>query len=293
MSTILKALKQAELESPDQEGANPLPYTVRYTLSSQRQHLKPNAYLNLNRVMVLCTTIIVLLIFSYYYFFNKKNTYHQMSHTGERSQVLDTLPDTLKDQKQIFTEPVTKPSKAPDTSSETIPKLTAKSFDRSKPENETVLKHESANQIPTANPFSDNKKRQVIMTSHTNSSKKKEEESSSKPAGEAKTISDENVISTVKEPVVNHSKKENLITDEKISADKDLIKNKILPLKNSSLKIQALSWAEEPASRVAVIDNKILTEGDYVQGYRLVIIEKDSVILHHSNNDYRLNFRHQ
>ena len=80
--------------------------------------------------------------------------------------------------------------------------------------------------------------------------------------------------------------------DEKILTNKSTAKQKILLLKNNSLKIQAISWTKKPADRIAVIDNRVLAEGDSVQGYRLVTIEKDSVILHDSDNDYRLKFNH-
>ncbi len=274
MSTILNALKQAEKESPDQEDKNRPSFNVRSTLNSRMQHQKPNTFLSLGRVVILFALVIVLILFSYDFFFNNKSNYHQMSSTDKRSQVLETLPDIVKDQKPIFTESVIKPSGPPDTPIETIPKPVTKSFDRSKPENETVLKPESVNPIPAAKIFSNKEKNQIITPSDENPLKKTKEKSLSEPVDELKTISDDNTLLTVKEPVVNHSKK------------------KILPLKNHSLKIQAISWTEEPAGRIAVIDNRVLAEGDSVQGYRLVIIEKDSVILHHSNNDYRLKFNH-
>ena len=228
MSTILNALKQAEIESPDQEDKNRPSFNIRSALNSPMQHKKPTTFLSLGRVVIFFALVVVLILFSYDFFFNNKNNYHQLSSTDKRSQVLETLPDIAKDQKPTFTESVIKPSGPPDAPIETIPKPVTKSFNRSKPKNETVLKPESVNPIPAAKTFSNKGKRQ-----------------------------------------------------------------KILLLKNDSLKIQAIAWAEEPASRIAVIDNRVLAEGDSVQGYRLVIIEKNSVILHYSNNNYRLKFNHQ
>ena len=292
MSTILKALKQAEKENPDQEDKNRPSFNVRSTLSSRMQRQKPNTFLSLGRVVILFALVIVLILFSYDFFFNNKSNYKQMFYTDKRSQVLETQPDFAKDQKQILTESVITPSEQPKAPIKTIPKPVAKSFDRSKPENETVLKPESVNPIPVAEILSNKGKRQVTIPSDANPLKKTKEKSLSEPADEPKTITDDNAFLTAKEPSVNHSKKENLIKDEKILTNKATTKKKILPLKNHSLKIQAISWAEEPDNRIAVIDNRVLTEGDSVQGYRLVIIEKDSVILHYSENDYRLKFNH-
>ena len=292
MSTILNALKQAEKESPDQEDKNRPSFNVRSTLHSRMQHQQPNTFLSLGRVVIPFALVIVLILFSYDFFFNNKNNYHQMSSTDKKSQVLETLPEITKDQKPIFNESVIKPSGHSITSTGTIPKPSTNSSDRSKPKNGIVLKSESVNPIPAAEIFSNKVKRQITISSGANSLKKIKEKDLSEPVDEAKTITDDNTLLTVKEPVVNHSEKENLIKDEKILTNKKMTKQKILPLKNDSLKIQAIAWAEEPASRIAVIDNRVLTEGDSVQGYRLVIIEKDSVILHYSDNDYRLKFNH-
>ncbi len=292
MSTILNALKQAEKESPDQEDKNRPSFNVRSTLNSRMQHQKPNTFLSLGRVVILFVLVIVLIPFSYYFFFNTKNNYHPMSSTDKRSQVLETLPDVVKDQKPILTESVIKPSGHPVTSIGTIPKPATNTFARSKPKNGIVLKPESVNSVPADRIFSNKGKRQITIPSDADPLKKTKEKSLSEPADEPKTITDGNAFLTVKEPAVNHSEKENLIKDEKILTNKATTKQNILSLKNHSLKIQAISWTEEPASRIAVIDNRVLTEGDSVQGYRLVIIEKDSVILHYSDNDYRLKFNH-
>ena len=259
MSTILKALKQAEKENSDQESSNRPSFNVQSTLSSRLQHKKQNTFLSLSRVVILFAVVIILILFSYDFFFNNKSNYHQMSYTDKRSQVLETQPDIAKDQKQILTESAIMPSGQPYAPIKTIPKPATKSFDRSKPKNKTVLKPESVNRIPATKTFSNKGKKQITM-----------------PKG----------------PVVNHSEKENLIKDEEILTNKFTVKEKILLLKNNSLKIQAISWTKKPADRIAVIDNRVLAEGDSVQGYRLVTIEKDSVILHDSNNDYRLKFNH-
>ena len=292
MSTILNALKQAEKENSDQEDKNYPSFNIRSTFNSRMQHQKPNTFLSLGKVVILFALVIVLILFSYDFFFNNKNNYHQMPSTDKQSQVLETLPDIAKGQKQIFTEFVIKPSGPSDTQNKTILRPVTKFFDRSKPENETVLKPESVNPIPAIRTLSNKGKRQITIPSDADPLKKAKEKSLPEPADELKTISDDNALLTVKEPSVNISEKKNLIKDKKILTNKSTAKKKILPLKNHSLKIQAIAWAKEPGNRIAVIDNRVLTEGESVQGYLLITIEKDSVILHHSNNDYRLKFNH-
>jgi hypothetical protein len=64
----------------------------------------------------------------------------------------------------------------------------------------------------------------------------------------------------------------------------------ILPLKGGILKIQAISWARDPADRIVVINSKILEQGESIQGYRLVQIKEETVILDHSGQEYELAF---
>lgn len=64
-------------------------------------------------------------------------------------------------------------------------------------------------------------------------------------------------------------------------------------LEESPFKIQAISWSEEANRRIAVIDDRVLIEGDRVQGYRLITIEKDSVILRYEGKNYRLLFSYR
>ncbi|MCG8549988.1 MAG: general secretion pathway protein GspB [Desulfobacterales bacterium] len=64
-------------------------------------------------------------------------------------------------------------------------------------------------------------------------------------------------------------------------------------LKDQSLKIQAISWDQSPTNRITVINNSILNEGDAIQGFRVVRIEKDGVLLNGNGKNYRLKFRYR
>lgn len=240
MSTILKALKQAEKQSPDQGDENQPSFTVHTTLRSRIQQQKKSSFFKSVRVEILVVLFIVMATFSYFLFSINKNIQPQTPYTGNQSPVLDTqpdiVPDIVKGQKQTVSKSITKPSSLQEASIEILPESAAESFDLSNPPNKTVLKPEPARQVPaTKNPT----------------------------------------------------------RDEKGLLHKDTSKPELPSLKNDSLRVQAISWADEPASRVTVINNRILQEGDSFQGYRLVIIEKDSVILHYSGSDYRLEFKHR
>jgi len=70
-------------------------------------------------------------------------------------------------------------------------------------------------------------------------------------------------------------------------------KKKPLPmdrLEGVGFKIQAISWGETPQERLVVISNKVLREGDILDGYQISHINPDDVVLRRGDKAYQLNF---
>jgi type II secretory pathway component PulC len=66
---------------------------------------------------------------------------------------------------------------------------------------------------------------------------------------------------------------------------------KVAPLEaNSPIDLQAISWAESADRRIAVINNSVLHEGDSVEGYTVVKIRPDDVILRREGRMWRAGF---
>ncbi len=266
MSTILKALKQAEKDCPDQENENSPSFNVRTVLSPRMQQKRSN-FLSSGRVVIPLVVISVAIIF--YIFFPINNNFNpQPAFTGKQSQVLDTQVVIGKGQEQIVT------------------KSTPQSFDLPRTPNERVLTPEPVHQVPVRNVLSKKVKENPLAPLDTDFLKKM-----SKPFIKQK-IKDPAPL-TGEAPTSGQSKMKDSVKDEKELLKATSPNPIILPLENDSLKVQAISWDQRHANRIAVIDNHVLREGDFVQGYRLVSIEKDSVILHYSGNDYRLGFRYR
>jgi hypothetical protein len=59
---------------------------------------------------------------------------------------------------------------------------------------------------------------------------------------------------------------------------------------NSPIKLQAISWAQLADKSIAVINNAVLHEGDNVEGYTVVKIRPDDVILRRSGRMWRATF---
>lgn len=75
---------------------------------------------------------------------------------------------------------------------------------------------------------------------------------------------------------------------ENTSADKNMEE-----IRDDSFNIQAISWAEIPKNRIAVINNNIVSENDYIQEYRIVTIDKDEVIIEKSGKRFSLKFKYR
>ena len=64
-------------------------------------------------------------------------------------------------------------------------------------------------------------------------------------------------------------------------------------LTESSLKIQAISWSETPANRIAVVNSQIVRQGESIDGYRIEQINSDDLILSKGGINWVLKFVHQ
>jgi len=61
-------------------------------------------------------------------------------------------------------------------------------------------------------------------------------------------------------------------------------------LEGVSFKIQAISWGETPQERLTVINNKVLREGDSLEGYQISHINPDDIVLRRGDKMYQLDF---
>lgn len=62
------------------------------------------------------------------------------------------------------------------------------------------------------------------------------------------------------------------------------------PLVSDTLQVQAISWSDQPAKRIAVIDGRILREGQRVNAYQVIQIRPEDVILEKSGKFWKLAF---
>ena len=62
-------------------------------------------------------------------------------------------------------------------------------------------------------------------------------------------------------------------------------------LENNQMMLQAVAWAPRPEKRMGVIDGQVVREGDDANGYTVVKIRKQNIILQRDGQYFRLEFQ--
>lgn len=75
------------------------------------------------------------------------------------------------------------------------------------------------------------------------------------------------------------------------SEGREIVSIKVL--EGAEMNLQAISWAPGADRRVAVINNRIVKEGDRVSGFLIFKINRDDVILSDGGELWKLNFNHR
>ena len=65
------------------------------------------------------------------------------------------------------------------------------------------------------------------------------------------------------------------------------------PLARGTLQLQAISWSDTPGARITVIDGRILREGHSFDGYTVIQIRPDEIILSKAGKRWRLGYSNQ
>ncbi len=63
-----------------------------------------------------------------------------------------------------------------------------------------------------------------------------------------------------------------------------------LSVLQSDLELQAISWASDAADRIAVINGNIVREGGAIEGYTVIRIDQDQVVVRKGLSDWKLVF---
>ena len=62
-------------------------------------------------------------------------------------------------------------------------------------------------------------------------------------------------------------------------------------LNDPDMKLQAITWSANPQKRLAIINNRILRQGETVGRYRINTINQDDIVLYDGDQQWKLLFR--
>lgn len=71
----------------------------------------------------------------------------------------------------------------------------------------------------------------------------------------------------------------------------DLRPKSLTPIEGTQLILQAISWDKNSENRIAVINNRIVREGESVDGFIVTLIGEDDVSVRKGGNEWKLMFR--
>ena len=62
------------------------------------------------------------------------------------------------------------------------------------------------------------------------------------------------------------------------------------PMRDSRLNLQAIAWSDNPERRIAVINNHVVREGSSFEGFYVILITKEEVIVREDGKNWKLIF---
>ncbi len=81
-----------------------------------------------------------------------------------------------------------------------------------------------------------------------------------------------------------------VVSDEPGEVQTKTVEVEIPRLNDPDIKLQAVTWSKVPQNRIAIINNRILREGDFVSGYLVNTINQDDVVLSREGEKWKLAF---
>jgi hypothetical protein len=75
-----------------------------------------------------------------------------------------------------------------------------------------------------------------------------------------------------------------------LATENPLVHDDVPRLTDGRLKVQAIAWAPDARDRMAVVNTHIVREGQTVEGFSIVAIEEDAVVVRESGQSYRVPF---
>ena len=277
MSSILKALKRIEGQPPPPEAFPALPESVD---AKQAVNSTARKRWRLRRITMLGLVLLIIVIGAVVVFQNRKYLISKIFPIGPPTTNQQKGPEDGEKSK-IFSAKIPPPTVKP-----------ASKKIESKPSPRPAIK--------TVAPGQKSKKPRTTSRSTKSSGKARKQTATSMP-----TVSSRHPQSatTVQKPAPKPASREKFRPSKKSIAGKRTASSKpgvrarkttkaptYAKLTDSNIKLQALAWSSDAARRMAVINGRIVREGESMDGYQINQIRQEDVVVSDGRQSWSLEF---
>ena len=279
MSTILKALKQVDQTAPPEDSQTwPPQIDTKKTIRTRVEKIR------LDRKISITIFLLLIIVAAGWLVYTQKDRL-LAKLPSDRALEKDQLSSTAAPPKA----PIYK-AKIHPTASKRPAKPAKKDFPSNRGNQRAGLKYSPKQ------PVSDKRPQPFAQTPVQKNIAKNERVSvpinpgsTPKPVPSKSQISRSQIVDP-KKPVRNQSRASVPPSTKKIKSTPKPASRSYQRLKDSKLKLQAIAWSDDPAQRIAVINNHVVREGESVEGFSVTQIRPDDIIVNDGSESWRLEF---
>ena len=278
MSSILKALKKIEEESPPSQSHPSLPQTAD---AQKAVKTKVRKRWSVHRLTAACSILLVMVIAAVIVFSQRQLIIAKIFPAGVAEKKKDIVASPSQKSK-IYRAKISSPSTKPAVK---LPKQTQKA-------------ERQANRTAPANNIKKSQAKPRSMTPGTNIGRQNSKMQTAARDPRPDTMPKYKTPQKKKSPTqkVSRAKKSNsgnsAVSNKPAAKTKKPSRTETYDrIHDSKLKLQALAWFRDASKRMVVINGRIVREGGSVDGYQITQIRQEDVVVNDGRKKWSLEFR--
>jgi hypothetical protein len=278
LSSILKALKKIEEESPPPQSFPSLPHTIDAKATVNARVMNR---LLVRRLIAASVILLVIITAAVIVFSQRQTTTAKISPPGSSEKNKDTA-GSPSDESGVFKAKIASPSAKPATEQKRQTRQLKKQAEPIAPDRNAKKFQADARSI----------------TPRTNIAQQNAEANPAVRKPQPQTLAKRQKTLPKRPPIKRAS------VSKKTIAGKSTASNKVATgtpkatpavtyarIDDPKLKLQALAWFKDAAKRMVVINGRIIREGESVEGYHVTQIRRDDVVVNDGRKSWSLAFR--
>ena len=278
MSTILKALKQVDQTAPPDDQSWPPEVDTKKTVKARVEKVRPN------RKVYLTIALVVIIAAAGWFVYNQKDLLLARL-SSDRALEKDKLTSSASSKKGPAHQAKINPSASKQTS------RSAKAESPPNMGNQAAGMKQEPKQTGTAKQLRQLPKipvrKKIIKPLDVTTSG--QSQPLPKPVQPKSRIT-RSQTANPRQPVRNQASPPVTSPAKRAKSPVKPASRSYRRLDDSKLELQAIAWSENAAQRIAVINNRVVREGESVEGFSVNQIRQDDIIVNDGTESWRLEF---